>query len=66
MPRELTLFGIFFPSLLVAFLIVIPLYWLLDGMLARTGFYTQVWHIGLFRLALFVIMFGALGLYFYR
>lgn len=66
MPREVDLSGVYVPSLLVAFVVVLPLFWLLDGVLARAGAYRWVWHIDLFRLCLFVVMFGVLGLYWYR
>jgi hypothetical protein len=66
MPREVDLSGVYVPSLLVAFVLALPVFWLLDGMLARAGVYRWVWHIDLFRLCLFVVMFGSLGLYWYR
>ena len=61
MPREMELGGVLFPSLLAAFLAAAALYLLLDWVLARIGFYSRVWHMHLFRLALFSIIFGALG-----
>jgi hypothetical protein len=66
MPREVDFSGVYVPSLLVAFVVVLPVFWLLDGALARAGVYRWVWHIDLFRLCLFVVMFGSLGLYWYR
>ena len=61
MPRELCLFGIFFPSIgLVAFAAAI-IYWLLDNVLARVNFYRHVWHPALFRACLFVCLLGILG-----
>jgi hypothetical protein len=66
MPRELDILGIYVPSLLVALIVMMPVYWVLDGVLARTGFYRWVWHIDLFRMCLFIVLFGLLGLYFYR
>ncbi len=65
MPRELDVAGVYFPSLLLALFITMPVYWVVDGMLARLGCYRWVWHIDLFRLCLFIIMFGGLGLYLY-
>jgi len=61
MPREMEVAGVLFPSLLVAFLVAALLYLLLDWVLARSGLYHRVWHVHLFRLALFSIIFGALG-----
>jgi hypothetical protein len=66
MPRELDVLGVYVPSLLVALIVTMPIYWLLDGALARAGLYRWVWHIDLFRMCLFIIMFGALGIYLYR
>jgi len=66
MPRELDLMGVYFPSLLVALLILLPVYWVLDGVLAKVGLYRWVWHADLFRLSLFVVMFGTAGIYLYR
>lgn len=65
MPRELALAGILFPTLLLVLLISVSLTWLLDGVLARVGFYRHVWRPPLFRLALFVCLFGAGGLLIY-
>ena len=66
MPRELDVAGVLFPSLLVALLVAIALYLALDWGLARTRLYRWVWHVHLFRLALFVIIFSALGCCLYR
>jgi hypothetical protein len=66
MPRELDLLGLYVPSLLVLFVGSMPVYWLLDGALAHAGCYRHVWHIDLFRLCLFVILFGSVGLYLFR
>ena len=66
MPREVHLFGIYLPSLLLALVATMPIYWLLDSVFARLGVYRWVWHTDLFRLSLFVVMFGALGLHIYR
>jgi len=66
MPRELDLLGIYVPSLLVALVVTMIVYWPLDGLLARAGLYRWVWHIDLFRTCLFIIMFGSFGIYLYR
>ena len=58
--------GIYFPSLLVALLFTMPVYWTIDGLLAKAGLYRWVWHIDMFRLSLFIVMFGCIGLYMYR
>ena len=62
MPRELSLFGIYVPTLLAAFPVATVVYLLLDGVLARVGAYRWIWHIDLFRVALFALIFGMLGL----
>ena len=66
MPREIALMGIYFPSLLAAFVITMPVYWIIDGLLAKAGLYGWVWHVDLFRFSLFVVMFGSLGARLYR
>ncbi|MGH8505519.1 MAG: DUF1656 domain-containing protein [Stenotrophobium sp.] len=66
MPREFALAGIYFPTLLALFVGAAAIYWLLDGLLARWGLYRYVWHPPLFRFALFVCLFGSVGLLVYR
>ncbi|HZZ83200.1 MAG TPA: DUF1656 domain-containing protein [Anaeromyxobacteraceae bacterium] len=66
MPRELELFGLLFPTLLLAFHVAAAAFWLLDRALARAGLYRFVWHPGLFRVSLLVALFGALGLAIHR
>jgi protein AaeX len=66
MPREVDVLGVYFPSLLIAFLGVVPVFLLLDGVLARLGCYRWVWHIDVFRLSLFLALFCSVGLYWYR
>src|SRR5579871_1410048 len=56
-PRELDIAGIYVPSLLIALIVTLPVYWLLDGVIARAGLYKWTWHVDLFRLCLFVVMF---------
>lgn len=62
MPRELAIFGVFIPGLLVVFGIAMVLLWALDWLAGRHGWYRHVWHPALFRLALFASIFGGLGL----
>lgn len=50
------------PGLLVVFIGCLLLLWLVDTVVGRFGLYRFVWHPPLFRLALFVCMFGAAGL----
>ena len=49
------------PSLLLALICIVPIYTMLDRMLARYGIYRWVWHVDLFRVCLFIVMFAALG-----
>ncbi|MDT0496724.1 DUF1656 domain-containing protein [Algiphilus sp. W345] len=62
MPRELELFGIVFPTLIPLLLLAGGLSWLLDGALARSGFFRNVWHPSLFRISVTVLMFSVFGL----
>jgi len=66
MPRELDVSGVYLPSLLLILLVTLPVFWALDRVLAKNDVYRWIWHIDLCRLALFVILFGTLGLWFYR
>lgn len=65
MPRELEFQGILFPTLLLILALAAALFWILDGALARTGLYRQVWHASLLRVCLFVCVFGVMGLIVY-
>jgi hypothetical protein len=62
MPREIAFFDALVPSLLLVFLASLLLQWGLDWLVGRFGVYRHVWHPPLFRLALFVCLFGGLGL----
>ena len=66
MPREIELFGLYAPTLLVIFLAAAALQWLLSGLLARLGLFSVLWHPPLFRLSLFVCLFGGAALLVYR
>ena len=62
MLREVFLFGALAPSLLLCFLAAIPLFVIVDRLLARLGAYQLVWHPPLVQVALFVCMFCMLVL----
>ena len=62
MPRELSFFGIYVPTLLAALPVAVVLYFALDAALARGGAYRWVWHGDLFRVGLFALIFSAVGL----
>ena len=53
MPRELSLFSVLVPSLLVVVALTTALFVLLDLALSRAGMYRHVWHPALFRAALY-------------
>ncbi len=66
MPRELSVFSIYFPTLLLLLPLTAIVHWTLDGVLARIGFYQHVWHPSLFRLSSFVCLYAAAGLWLYH
>jgi len=57
---EVSLYGIYFPPLLLLALAALVVSRLLNRVLARTGFYRHVWHPALFDFSLFVIVLGSL------
>ena len=63
MPRERAFGDALVPGLLVLFLLALLLLWLLDAVAGRFGLYRLVWHPPLFRLAVFVCVFGAFALF---
>lgn len=62
MPREFALLDALVPTLLLAFLVSIALQAFLDKIFGRLGLYRHVWHPPLFRVSVFVCIFGILGL----
>jgi hypothetical protein len=62
MPHEIAIYGVLVPGLLPVFLGCLLLMVLLDMLVGRLGLYRHVWHPSLFRLALFVCLFGVAGL----
>ncbi|TXH03796.1 MAG: DUF1656 domain-containing protein [Nevskiaceae bacterium] len=66
MPRELDFLGMYVPTLLPIFLGAAGLQWLLDSLLGRLGLFNRIWHPALFRLSLFVCLFGGAALLVYR
>ena len=62
MLREVSLFGALAPSLLLYFLLAIPLFVIVDRLLARLGVYRLVWHPPLVQVGLFVCLFSLLVL----
>jgi uncharacterized membrane protein len=62
MPREFALLDALVPTLFLAFLVSIVIQTLLDRIMGRYGVYRHVWHPPLFRLSVFVCIFGTCGL----
>ncbi|MET0331117.1 MAG: DUF1656 domain-containing protein [Dyella sp.] len=65
MPREIALGDALVPGLLLVFLACLLALWGIDWIVGRLGLYRFVWHPALFRLALFVGLFGVAGLLLY-
>ena len=61
MIRDVNLYGVFLPPLLVWAVAALPLAALLRRMLASRGLYRFVWHRPLFDLALLVIVLGVVA-----
>jgi hypothetical protein len=53
---ETSLYGIYFPWLLVLAILTLGVSWIARRLLALTGFYRLVWHPALFDLALYVVL----------
>lgn len=66
MTREMDLFGLYAPTLLLIFIGAAALQWLIDGVLGRLGFFAEIWHPPLFRLSLFICLFGGGALLIYH
>jgi len=66
MPLDLTLFGIQMPTLLPIFVVSAVMQILLDRVMSDAGIYQHVWHLGLFRTAVFVCLFTLPCLFIYR
>ena len=58
MPHELSVGGIFLPGPLLLGLLLFPVFWLLDRVLARFGTYRRAAHPSLLRIALFVLVYA--------
>lgn len=58
MPGEISIYGVFIPSLLVWMLAAFIITSAARAVLVRVGFYRLVWHRSLFNLALYAIVLG--------
>lgn len=61
MPADFDVYGVYVPRLLVLMLLTLALIIVLRRGLAWIGAYSLVWHRGLFDLALFVLVLGAVS-----
>lgn len=62
MHAEVSIGGIYVPGLLLLAIGLGLLFWMLEAVAGRWAPYRLVWHPPLFRAALFVCLFGLLGL----
>ena len=58
MPGEISIYGVYIPSLLVWMLSAFVITSAARAVLTRVGFYKLVWHRSLFNLALYAIVLG--------
>lgn len=63
MPREIALHGVYLPTVTLLFLIALGVTWGLDRVLAWIGLYRFTWHPALFRICLFVCLYGGMALF---
>lgn len=61
MPAEIDVYGVYIPRLLVLMLATLVVSAVVRRLLALTGAYSLVWHRGLFDLALYVLLLGAVS-----
>lgn len=64
MMAEVDIYGVFVPGLLVFAVVAVAATAVLQRLLDLVGFYRIVWHRSLFDLALFVVMLGAVFVFF--
>jgi hypothetical protein len=58
--REISIGGVLVSPLLPCLLMTVPLFWVVDKALRRSGCYRFVWHANLVRVAFFMIVYGIL------
>lgn len=61
MPREVEIFGVLMPGLLLVGLLAFAVQYGLDWLCSHYGVYRHVWHSALFRAAMFACVWGALS-----
>lgn len=65
MPREISFFDAYIPTLLLLVIAAGALALAADRILVRYGFYDLTWHPALFRVSMFVCLASLMGLYVY-
>lgn len=65
MPREISFFDAYIPTLLLAVLVAGVIALMIDRVLGRLGLYDLVWHPALFRMSMFTCIAALLGLAIY-
>jgi hypothetical protein len=58
--REISIGGVLVSPLLPCFFMTVPVFWVLERVLRRSGCYRFVWHVNLVRVALFIIAYTIL------
>lgn len=66
MPREISFFDAYIPTLLLLVIVAAALSLLADRLLSRVGLYDWVWHPALVRVSMFVCIASLMGLYVYN
>lgn len=66
LPRELAFQGVYFPTLTLLAAVAAVICWTLDRLFAAMGIYNFSWHPALFRVSLYVCLFGSLSLMVYN
>jgi len=62
MPREIALGGTLVPTLMLLFVAMLGVFWALDAVAGRYQLYRHVWHPSLFRISIFLLLFGSAAL----
>jgi hypothetical protein len=60
MPEEIDIYGVYIPGLLALMLVTLLISFAVRRVLAWAGAYAFIWHRGLFDLALYVMLLGAM------
>jgi hypothetical protein len=66
MPRDIAIFDVYVPALLLLFVVGGVLTWMVDRVISLSGLYRLVWHPALFRVSLLVCVWGVMSLAVFR